>query len=283
MNNFLPRLLNKTGILKRINLFSKIVINNKVFYIPIIKKVGFNNLFMTEIWMVQVLKRFLKLKKGAFIDIGVNVGQTLIKLRSVDKDREYIGFEPNPSCVFYIEELIKKNNFKNTSVIPVGISDKDEVLPLNIYSENNLTDSAASIIEDFRTQKIHKKIFVPVFSAKTIHNVFSNIGFIKIDVEGAELEVIESFKDVLSRDRPFVFIEILPSYEISNKTRIDRSDKIVSIISELEYDIYRIIKKPDDSLNEIIKIKEISVHSNLNLCDYIFVPKEHSHNFAQKK
>ena len=280
MKHFFVRFFKKTGILKSINITDKIIINKSTFKIPIIKEIGFNNLFMTEIWMVQVLKQILKIKPGAFIDVGVNIGQTLIKLRSVDEEREYIGFEPNPACVFYTEELIKKNNFLNTVVIPVGISDKNDVLTLNLYSENDLLDSSASIIENFRTQKIFKKLFVPVFSTETIRKLFSNIGIIKVDVEGAELKVVESFKEIISTERPFVLIEILPSYEKSNTFRIESSDKIVSIISDLKYDIYRVIKNPDNSLNDIIKINEIPVHSDLSLCDYIFVPKELSFHFA---
>lgn len=276
MKIFIPRLLNKLGILKRVSFSYEIIINKTLFKIPVIKKFGFNNLFLSEQWMIEIIEQIFKIKKGAFIDVGVNIGQTLIKLRSVDREREYIGFEPNPSCVFYTEELIKKNKFLNTIVIPVGISNEDNLLSLNLYSENDSLDSCASIIENFRDQKIHKTIFVPVFSAKTIRKLFSTIGILKIDVEGAELEVIESFKEIISAERPFILIEILPSYKKSNTFRIERSYKIVSIISELEYDIYLIIKTPDNSLKNIKKIKEIPIHSDINLCDYIFVPKEHS-------
>lgn len=38
---------------------------------------------MTEMWMVEVLKHLLLLKPGTFIDIGANIGQTLLKLRAV--------------------------------------------------------------------------------------------------------------------------------------------------------------------------------------------------------
>ncbi len=113
MKHFFPRLLNKFGLLKILNLSFKITVNNNSFKIPVIAGIGFNNLFMSEVWMVQVLEKITKLKHGTFIDVGVNIGQTLIKLRSVDKEREYLGFEPNPLCVFYTEELIKKIIFKN--------------------------------------------------------------------------------------------------------------------------------------------------------------------------
>ena len=93
------------------------------------------------------------------------------------------------------------------------------------------------------------------------------------------MEVIEGFKELIAEFRPLILMEILPSYKKSNIFRTERSDKIVSIITDMKYDIYRVIKNIDDSLKEIIKIDVIQVHSDINLCDYIFVPEELSINF----
>ena len=41
-----------------------------------------------------------------FIDVGVNVGQTLLKLKSISSEINYLGFEPNPNCVNYLKNLI---------------------------------------------------------------------------------------------------------------------------------------------------------------------------------
>ncbi len=279
MKHFFPRLLNKFGLLKILNLSFKITVNNNSFKIPVIAGIGFNNLFMSEVWMVQVLEKITKLKHGTFIDVGVNIGQTLIKLRSVDKEREYLGFEPNPLCVFYTEELIKKNNIQKSTVISAGIYNQSKVLTLNLYYEKDSSDSSASIIENFRTQEVKKKFFVPVFSAGTLKHLFNNISIIKIDVEGAELEVIESFKKQILQFRPFILTEILPVYEKSNTFRRERTEKIVSFISKMDYIIFRIIKNQNDTFNKFEKITHISVHADLSLCEYIFVPKELSVKF----
>ena len=41
-----------------------------------------------------VIGELLRRREGAFIDIGVNVGQTLCKLLATGEKRRYIGFEP---------------------------------------------------------------------------------------------------------------------------------------------------------------------------------------------
>ncbi len=152
-------------------------------------------------------------------------------------------------------------------------------MTLNLYYEKDSSDSSASIIENFRTQEVKKKFFVPVFSAGTLKHLFNNISIIKIDVEGAELDVIESFKKQILQFRPFILTEILPVYEKSNTFRRERTEKIVSFISKMDYIIFRIIKNQNDTFNKFEKITHISVHADLSLCEYIFVPKELSVKF----
>ena len=49
--------------------------------------------------MIDILKIVLPIENKKFIDVGVNIGQTLLKLKSVSSEIDYIGFEPNPICV----------------------------------------------------------------------------------------------------------------------------------------------------------------------------------------
>ncbi len=88
------RILNKLSLLDKFNLQGTITLNNKNFVIPVLGKLGFSNMFMSEPWMIDVLKIVIPLSKGSFIDVGVNIGQTLLKLRSVSDEIEYTGFEP---------------------------------------------------------------------------------------------------------------------------------------------------------------------------------------------
>ena len=110
MNKMIIRILNRLRILKNININSSTTINKRRFIIPVIGKVGLANVFMSEPWMIDVMKIVLPIESGKFIDVGVNIGQTLLKLRCVSNEYDYIGFEPNPQCVSYVNKLIKKKN-----------------------------------------------------------------------------------------------------------------------------------------------------------------------------
>ena len=112
--------------------------------------------------MSGLLEVLLPLQPGTFMDVGVNVGQTLIQLRTLDAKRPYVGFEPNPACVFYVNELIRLNTFLSCTVFPVGLHTSDCVMPLARFSES-VTDSCASVVDGFRPdQEVYSEQLVPL-------------------------------------------------------------------------------------------------------------------------
>ncbi len=258
----------------------KISHGGKLVKIPILGGVGINNLYSSEIWLLEIIKRLSEIKKGAFFDIGVNIGQTLIKLKSIDSEVEYFGFEPNPSCVYYVNRLIIENSYKNTRLFPVGIHEFTEILKLHFYQDDQ-ADSSASIIKNYRAGKEIREEFVPCFNHETlIRSIsFKKIAIMKIDVEGAELEVLKGIQPFLVSDRPFIIVELLPVYSLSNTGRLIRQKEVEKLLLEMGYTIFRIIKNKQGSLKKIKLVEEIGIHSNIDLCDYLCSPKEFSNIF----
>lgn len=74
--------------------------------------------------MRELIKEMLPGTHGAFLDVGVNLGQTLMSFRSIDQERQYIGFEPNPECVAVTNRIIEINKIKDAIVIPLACADK---------------------------------------------------------------------------------------------------------------------------------------------------------------
>ena len=107
----------------------------------------------------------------------------------------------------------------------------------------------------------------------------------KIDDEGSELEVIESFKSEIEKSMPFIIMEILPVYNLDdNPDRYSRQNEIQKILKELGYTTLRIVKNKKQLLN-FNEVSEIGIHSNLDECDYIFVPENNldQFNFISQK
>lgn len=271
-SKFFQKVARRLGIFKFINFTAFVKIGGTRFNIPVIHEMGLGNLAATEPWMMELIQNLYKEKMGAFVDIGANIGQTLLKFKSVAPHMDYIGFEPNPACVCYLRELIKANHFEHSIVIPVGCFDTDTVLEL-LYMGASEDNSAASMIKNYRpNNKIYDKQYVPVFSFTHLQNVLNlqNIAIIKIDVEGSELEVLHGLREILKTQRPYLLVEILPIYHDQNFVRIERQKKIEQFLRELNYSMARVKKTSAERLDCLLPLGTIDIHSDLKQCDYVF-------------
>jgi len=261
-------------ILRCVNFMTIISLNKKTIRTPYLFGIHCK---VNEPWMIEVLKKIFNLKHGAFIDVGVNIGQTLIQVKAIEGNRKYIGFEPNPSCNFYVEQLIQKNKFTDCLIIPAGLFVNDSLMKLDLYGDD-ITNSGASLITDFRESRkndwIRRSIIVPVYSFNTVKEALNINAFdiVKIDVEGSELEVLNALKSGIIENNPIILLEVLPAYSPDNSKRIERQNKIMQLMIELNYAIYRIVKNRNNKFEGILKIEDFGIHSNLEWCDYLLIP-----------
>jgi FkbM family methyltransferase len=203
-----------------------------------------------------------------FIDVGVNIGQTLIKSKDILPSIQYIGFEPNPNCLLYLNTLIDLNHFKDTTIYPCALSDKDGLIDLDLYNDS-LTDSSASIIHGFRSSS-KKTLKVPSFTWKSaIRDADIKPGIIKIDVEGSENLVLRALQELISVNRPLIICEVLPVYSIENKSRLAAQQEVEKILRSIDYCIARV--NSDGTTN---RISEFGVHGDLGQVNYIFYHRE---------
>lgn len=280
LRNLLRSILRRTGVnrglkslQKRFNYSKTITINTTKIITPTIYG---KTCLLSELWMVELLEKLFQSCEGIFVDVGVNLGQTLIKVKALDSDREYIGFEPNPICVWYSSNLIKLNFFTNCTIFPVGLFTEDSVLSLDFFSDDD-TDSSASLITNFREEnKVFTKVNVPVFKFDSLSSFFENkvIGVVKIDVEGAELEVLQSIQELFYKEKPIVIIEILPVYSEDNAFRRARQEKIESLFMKAGYILLRVKKTTTNQYAGLSQIEQIGIHSNIDMCDYVAIHRQ---------
>lgn len=236
---------------------------------------------VNEPWMMTVLDIILKIKSKGIMDVGVNIGQTLMEIKSLKPDIPYIGFEPNASCVMYVEELIRINKFSNVTLVPVGLYKEDGLFMLDLYYDD-MTNSGGSIIKDYwaytKKHPVYRKMVVPVMSLGTIKKSIPDIEYdiIKIDVEGAEMEVLETLIDEIKIRKPIIVIEILSAYSEENKLRVDRQNRILEIVNQLNYKILLIQEDTNHQLKALKSIALFDVKADPNQCNYIFYSNDDS-------
>ncbi|WP_070137885.1 FkbM family methyltransferase [Crocinitomix algicola] len=261
----IKRVLNKLGIYKEY----KIQLNQQAFKIPVFHGMGLNNLGENEPWMSALLKAFGS-ENTRFLDVGVNIGQTLLKWKSIYPNANYIGFEPNPNCINYLERLISANQFE-AKIYPYGIDVSPDIKELFVLP-NDKTDSSASMIHSFRPGENRQSISIETISLKELE--LQEFDLVKIDVEGAELMVLKSLFEICTDAT--IICEILPAYTKENKERLARQEEIEKLLQQFNYDIYRIIKHPKLQLH---KLDSIGINPDINSSDYVFIPSSKRTNY----
>jgi len=260
------RVLRKIGRLKHIHTSTTLKLNQQKFIIPIHKEVGMHNLMMDEFWMLDLFKKMSFKEDYLLIDIGANVGQSFLKWKSVYPNSRYMGVEPIPACVKYLRELIQVNRLSKSVIIETAISDKSEPRKLAIHFDEASDRSASLVSHEFEAIK-HLEIQSISFKdlIKQYRIPVKEIACIKIDVEGAELEILRSSLATFEQSNAIIIIEILGQPK-------DKISEINDLISASNYNLYS-IKKRALHLESIQAIDEIIPGLPIEESDYLLINK----------
>ena len=171
-------------------------------------------LYPNEISLQRFLKENLNDGDIAF-DIGSNIGYTsILASRFVGKTGHVYSFEPINETYLILKKNISLNNCKNVTVINKALSNQIGEVEFNI-PENGEILSMSSMVWG-KNSKNNKKQIVKTIKIDADSN-FKNLSpkIIKIDVEGAEGLVVEGMQKIISRCKPYLYIECS---EIGRKT-----------------------------------------------------------------
>jgi FkbM family methyltransferase len=268
----------KRAVARRLNFTLTKTLNGKRFRVPILGGLGAAMRHPHEPWMLQNLIEVEKHADGCFVDVGVNLGQTLLAVKSIRPDWEYVGFEPNPYCIFYVMNVVKANDLDACTVYPFGIGESTGAMDLRL---NSLTGGEGSIVAGFRSESQYKRrIKVPILGAEFLPDELMErkVGVLKVDVEGGELDVFRAMVAVLEKNKPLIISEVLPVGDPASEQgtfRKERQDALLTIFRDLGY---RIIRLHIDGSRELLD--DIEVHSEIRLSNYLFVPAEKVDLFA---
>lgn len=234
-----------------------------------------------EAWKLAMFRSLPEQPDSLFVDVGVNLGQTLLQLRQVDEQRPYLGFEPNPDCLHYVYDLIRRNGFRHVDLIAAGLGETTGVLSLYLPQDRS-TDSTATLLKDLRPDRQYDVRHVPIFSEEHLSGLITgrNIGFIKIDVEGTELEVMKGLRGLLARERPPVMCEVLftdPKSDLEDSRA--RNADLMALLQSIGYQVLQIHKAADQSaITNLVPVdtfpSDYYSTANAALCDYLLLPAE---------
>lgn len=160
----------------------------------------FESGMLLERMILNISKEYIDPNKN-IIDIGANIGNHTVVYSNFTNGNVY-SFEPQKEIYDILLENIKMNKCNNVKAFNFGISDREDKFFMNArYDSPNNFGS-------FKIKNQTSQIGITV-ECKPIDSFdITNVGFIKIDVEGHELNVLKGITSLLARDRPNLIIEI---------------------------------------------------------------------------
>ncbi|HLG35791.1 MAG TPA: FkbM family methyltransferase [Bacteroidia bacterium] len=146
----------------------------------------------------------LALPGDTVIDVGVNIGETLLNLATqVGEKGKAIGFEPAPGVFAKCRKNIELNPaLKNISLHPFALGKEERELFIEERDERNKGMNSLS------ASAHGEKVKVTTLDSFLQRESFSRIDLIKLDVEGFEMNVLHGAEQTILRFHPKLFIEL---------------------------------------------------------------------------
>ena len=196
---------------------------------------------------LSIIDRFSNKSKIA-IDVGVYRGVYTYKFSKLFK--KVISFEPNPLIYKYLNKNLNKL-LNNIEIYNYALSDKSGTATLKIPNrKKSFFNQNYEEVYKLGAATIHKKNKLEKFDSfevktKKLDDVIENnhIGFIKIDVEGHEMEVIKGSIELIKKNKPTLLIEI------EEKHTQKPVEQTINYIKGLGYECYQLRNQ------DIIKFK----------------------------
>ena len=185
-----------------------------------------------------------------FIDIGANVGlYSALALRTQKSVNSMVlCTEPDPNSLVYLKRTLASNKTPNSNVVlcPVAASDKEEKIFLYKNSSNKgdnriYADPLLDQIDEVYSKKL---------DTLCAENGIEEVGFLKIDVQGAEFKAISGGCQILRQSKNCILMTEFWPYGLDKCN--SSPNQYLDLLRELGFILFELEGK---SLIEINNIK----------------------------
>ena len=149
----------------------------------------------------------INLENSSFVDIGGNIGLYSLYFKNKYNSKIYI-FEPDKDNATLLRKTKKINKFSNFIIYQKALSNK-KIKKNFLIDDISGSTGTLSLDRNYPQirMKLNKKIDVLCDRFDSFMGTIKKISWIKIDVEGHELQVVEGMTKLIKRDQPNLIIE----------------------------------------------------------------------------
>ena len=174
--------------------------------------------------------KYMNVRRGVFVDVGAHVGKyTVIMARKLKGAGMVLAFEPHPVNFKYLLVNLRLNGLSNVLPFNMACYSSDRCLDLYVSQDSGLH----SLILPRSERKIKVKACTIDAMVEKLH--LEDIRLIKVDVEGAEIEVIKGCLQTINKFSPTLMVEV----RFSNVAEFSR------LMSQLNYKMKVLSVGPD--------------------------------------
>jgi FkbM family methyltransferase len=182
------------------------------------------------------------------LDIGANIGfHTLYFADLVGKEGKVIAFEPIPSTFSELFENTQLNNFDNIELKNIALGNETKQLSVHIDIDSN-NPGANNLFINGNTK----------IDCKQGDNVLGDlkVDFIKIDVEGYELYVLQGLSKLIENHKPKIVFEYDKNYQLKNN---DNALAIFDFLNQFNYSFFEINRGRNTKINDLRKLNSADI------------------------
>jgi FkbM family methyltransferase len=143
-------------------------------------------------------------KHAQVLDVGANIGTTLLRLAQNAYEGKVVGFEPDPINFLSCSQNLSLNDFSHARVVNFGLGSEEASVDLETRSFGNRGGNRISTSDSPTGVKVRIRKLDNIFPELRMER----LDLIKIDVEGYELRVLKGGAKVIGTFRPILFIEV---------------------------------------------------------------------------
>jgi FkbM family methyltransferase len=169
---------------------------------------------------IAMLRTYLPEARNVF-DIGANVGAWSVAMGYINSNACVHAFEPNPTTFRLLQASIRHNNLRQVHAVNLAASEcagtADFQVPPSASVFGRFVPKAAEVYHSNRfIRAATLRVRTERLDSYCAANHIESICFMKLDVEGFELQVLRGLGDMLTGRRiGAIYVETIPSNHLS--------------------------------------------------------------------